>query len=161
MLTSVLSDETAHLFKPERSSRAQQTMFWSTGLTVSLWETSMPYSSPALSTPELCCQFWTSLEGQTQKLQSPGSSHESSWTPPVGYSSTQSRRAWISWRKTHFGRQGRAKRAALYLSWPLTCVHGRCQVWPWLCLPSCQQANEERDSGTQLWLSRQWQQRVR
>lgn len=45
------------------------------------------------SSPELCCQAWTLLDGQTQKLKSSGSSHESSWTSPLGYSCSQSRRA--------------------------------------------------------------------
>lgn len=66
----------------ERSPCAQQTVLMqSTRPTVSLWGTGMPYSCPALSTPELCCQPRTSLARQTQKLELAGSSHESSQTP--------------------------------------------------------------------------------
>lgn len=49
--------------------------------------------------PELCCQVWTPLDGQTQKLKSSGSNHESFWTSPLGYSWSQSRRAKYSGEK--------------------------------------------------------------
>lgn len=47
---------------------------------------------------------------------------------PFGLLMQSEQESRIHWRKTHCSRQGRAKRVALYLSWPLICIHRTCKV---------------------------------
>lgn len=77
--------------------------------------------------PELCCQVWTPLDGQTQKVKSSGSRHESSWTSPLGYSCSQSRRAEYTGEKLiAVDREGQREWLCTFLGhWSASTGHAR------------------------------------
>lgn len=73
---------------------------------------------PSLNTP-----WWADTETQVIRVQS--------WIL-LDFSSVllmqSEQESRVHWRKTHCSRQGRAKRAALHLSWPLICIPRMCKV---------------------------------